>query len=66
MKRQYQGLDTTANVFTAELIAIKLAIGILGKENQPPSLNCSIYADGQAAIKTLDKPFSVTSMISTF
>jgi hypothetical protein len=44
VKHQYLGPDTTANVFTAELIAVKLAIGTLGEEEQPPS-NCTIYAD---------------------
>jgi ribonuclease HI len=53
---QYLGLDTTANVFTAELIAIKLAIGILDEKIHSPP-NCSIYADSQADIKALEKPF---------
>jgi len=50
---QYLGSDKMANVFTAELTAIKLAIGILDQHSHP---QCTIYADSQAAIKALDKP----------
>jgi hypothetical protein len=51
-RHQYLGSDKMANVFTAELLAIKVAIGILGEHAH---FQCSIYADSQAAIKALDK-----------
>jgi hypothetical protein len=53
---EYLGPDTIANVFTAELTAIKLATAIFDNQNDCSRTSCSIYADSQAALKALDKP----------
>ena len=53
--QEYLGPDTTANVFTAELTAIKLATEIINSQNHE-NLRCNIYADSQAALKALNKP----------
>jgi ribonuclease HI len=53
---EYLSPDTTANVFTAELTAIKLATAIFDNLANSSRTSCSIYADSQAALKALDKP----------
>jgi ribonuclease HI len=53
---EYLALDTTANVFTAELTAIKLATAIFDDQDHSNFTACSIYADSQAALKALNKP----------